>query len=164
MTPLKKREKKFLRRPKPSSAVPGSSRGMIQVNKVFYSPMVVVLAWAWANQLISGHFWICRCLESRKQKFSEQIWRFLFLRPNLYSVTKIELICQNWLKIGFLQAISRVPENFWKFPGLMEYLNLALKIKFLDKSWVGKIPHTLKLVQISQFQGPSGFLDAWNPG
>ena len=67
-------------------------------------------------------------------------------------------------KNGHFQAISRVPENFWKFPGLMKYWNFALKMKFLDKNWVGKISHILKMVQICQFQGSSGFLEAWNPG
>ena len=30
------------------------------------------------------------------------------------------------------QARPRVPENFWKFPGMMEFQNSVLKIKFLD--------------------------------
>ena len=46
----------------------------------------------------------------------------------------------------------------------MKYWNFALKMKFLDKNWVGKISHILKMVQICQFQGSSGFLEAWNPG
>ena len=82
---------------------------------------------------------------------------FQFLRPNSGSVTKIDLnwclICQNWQKIGQFQAISRVPENSWKFPGMMKFLNSALKIKFLDINWVGFIPYMLKSVKNSQFQG-----------
>ena len=113
---------------------------------------------------------ISRILESKSKNYQRYQKQDIFqlLRPNSSSVTKIKLnwcpICQNWQKNGHFQAISRVPENFWKFPGLIEFLNLASKIKFRDKSWVGNKPHTLKLVQISQFQGPSGFLDAWNPG
>ena len=95
-------------------------------------------------------------------------WHFLSLRPNLSSVTKIKWnrcpICQNWQKIGQFQAISRVPENSWKFPGMMKFLNSVLKIKFLDINWVGFIPYMLKSVKTSQFQGTSGILESWIPG
>ena len=73
-------------------------------------------------------------------------------------------ICQNFPKICNFQVISRVPENFWKFPGMMEFLNSMLKIKFLDKRWVGKIPHMLKAAKTSQFQGYSRILESWIPG
>ena len=90
------------------------------------------------------------------------------LRANSSSVTKIELnwypICQNWQKIGHFQATSRVPENFWKFPGMMKFWNSVLKIKFLDINWVGLIPYMLKSVKTSQFQGTFGILESWIPG
>ena len=93
---------------------------------------------------------------------------FQSLRPNSSSVTKIKLnwcpICQNWQKNGHFQAISRVPENFWKFPGMMKFWNSVLKIKFLDINWVGFIPYMLKSVKTSQFQGTSGILESWIPG
>ena len=86
---------------------------------------------------------------------------FQSLRPNSSSVTKIELhwcpIRQNWEKFGRFQAISRVPEISWKFPGMMKFWNSVLKIKFLIKNWVGNIPCMLKSVT-SQFQGISGIL------
>ena len=62
----------------------------------------------------------------------------------------------NWQKIGHFQAISTLPENFWKFPGMMKFWNSGLKIKFLDINWVGLIPCMLKSVKTSQFQGTSG--------
>ena len=93
---------------------------------------------------------------------------FQLLRPNSSSVTKIKWnrcpICQNWQKIGQFQAISRVPENSWKFPGMMKFLNSVLKIKFLDINWVGFIPYMLISVKTSQFQGTSGILESWIPG
>ena len=58
-------------------------------------------------------------------------WNFLILHWKSCSRSKNEWekhpIHWNWQKIGHFQAISRVPGNFWKFPGLMEYLNFALK-------------------------------------
>ena len=93
---------------------------------------------------------------------------FQFLRPNSSSVTKIKWnrcpICQNWQRIGQFQAISRVPENSWKNPGMMKFLNSVLKIKFLDINWVGFIPYMLISVKTSQFQGTSGILESWIPG
>ena len=93
---------------------------------------------------------------------------FELLRPNWSSVTKIKWnwcpICQNWQKIGHFQAISRVPENSWKFPGMMKCWNSVLKIKFLDINWVGFIPYMLISVKTSQFQGTSGILESWIPG
>ena len=73
-------------------------------------------------------------------------------------------ICQNWPKIGNFQAISRVPEKFWKFPRMMKFWNSMLKIKFLDIYCVGLIPYMLKLVKTSQFQGTFGILESWIPG
>ena len=67
-------------------------------------------------------------------------------------------------KIGHFQAIIRVPENFWKFPGMMKFWNSVLKIKFLDINWVGFISYMLKSVKTSQFQGTSGILESWIPG
>ena len=93
---------------------------------------------------------------------------FELSRPNWSSVTKIKWnrcpICQNWQKIGHFQAISRVPENSWKFPGMMKCWNSLLKIKFLDINWVGFIPYMLISVKTSQFQGTSGILESWIPG
>ena len=93
---------------------------------------------------------------------------FQLLRPNSSSVTKIKWnlcpICQNWQKFDQFQAISRVPENSWKFPGMMKFLNSVLKIKFLDINWVGFIPYMLISVKTSQFQGTSGILESWIPG
>ena len=83
-------------------------------------------------QVISG------ILESKSKNYQRYHKNDIFqlLRPNSRSVTKIKLnwcpICQNWQKIGHFHAISRVPENFWKFPGMMKFWNPALKIKFLD--------------------------------
>ena len=93
---------------------------------------------------------------------------FQLLRPNSSSVTKIKWnlcpICQNWQKFDQFQAISRVPENSWKFPGMMKFLNSVLKIKFLNINWVGFIPYMLISVKTSQFQGTSGILESWIPG
>ena len=93
---------------------------------------------------------------------------FQLLRPNSSSVTKIKWnlcpICQNWQKFDQFQTISRVPENSWKFPGMMKFLNSVLKIKFLDINWVGFIPYMLISVKTSQFQGTSGILESWIPG
>ena len=93
---------------------------------------------------------------------------YQLLRPNSSSVTKIKWnlcpICQNWQKFDQFQAISRVPENSWKFPGMMKFLNSVLKIKFLDINWVGFIPYMLISVKTSQFQGTSGILESWIPG
>ena len=92
---------------------------------------------------------------------------FELLRPNWSSVTKIKWnrcpICQNWQKIGHFQAISRVPENSWKFPGMMKCWNSVLKIKFLDINWVGFIPYMLISVKTSQFLGTSEILESWIP-
>ena len=104
-------------------------------------------------QVISG------ILESKSKNYQRYQKEDIFqlLRPNSSSVTKIKLnwcpICQNWQKNGHFQAISRVPENFWKFPGMMKFWNSVLKIKFLDINWVGFIPYMLKSVKNSQFQG-----------
>ena len=61
---------------------------------------------------------------------------FPFLRQNSWYMTKIKLnqcpICQNWQKNCNFQAISRVLENFWKFPGMVKYLYSVFRIKFLD--------------------------------
>ena len=93
---------------------------------------------------------------------------FQSLRPNSSSVTKIKWnwcpISPNWQKTGHFQSISRVPENSWKFPGMMKFLNSVLKIKFLDINWVGFIPYMLISVKTSQFQGTSGILESWIPG
>ena len=65
----------------------------------------------------------------------------------------------NFQKIPGIQDIALelsldfLPGIFWKFPGLMEFWNSALNIKFLDKKWVEKIPYILKLGKSSQFQG-----------
>ena len=93
---------------------------------------------------------------------------FQLLRPNSSSVTKIKWnrcpICQNWQKIGQFQAISRVPENSWKFPGMIKFWNSRLKFKFFDINWVRFIPHMLKSGKTSQFQGTSRILKSWIPG
>ena len=93
---------------------------------------------------------------------------FQLLRPNSSSVTKIKWnlcpICQNWQKFDQFQAISRVPENSWKFPGMMKFWNSVLKIKFLDINWLGFIPYMFISVKTSQFQGTSGILESWIPG
>ena len=95
-------------------------------------------------------------------------WNFTIPHWKSYSRPKTEWekypICWNWQKIGHFQAISRVPENFWKFPGMMKFWNSVLKIKFLDINWVGFIPYMLKSVKTSQFQGTSGILESWIPG
>ena len=115
-------------------------------------------------QVISG------ILESKSKNYQRYHKHDIFqlLRPNSSSVTKIKLnwcpICQNLQKIGHFQAISRVPENFWKFPGMMKFWNSVLKIKFLDVNWVGFIPYMLISVKASQFQGTSRILESWNPG
>ena len=117
---------------------------------------------------IPGHLWNPGI---RIQKLPEKIPKhdiFQLLRPNSSSVTKIKWnlcpICQNWQKFDQFQAISRVPENSWKFPGMMKFLNSVLKIKFLDINWVGFIPYMLISVKISQFQSTSGILESWIPG
>ena len=72
-------------------------------------------------------------------------------------------ICWNWQKVGHFQAISRVPENFWKFPGMIKLWSSGLKIKFLDINWVELTPYMLNSVKTSQFQGISGTLLSWIP-
>ena len=93
---------------------------------------------------------------------------FKFLKQNSCLVTKIKPnwcpTHQNWQKNSHFQAKSRVPENFWKFPGLIEFWNSVMKIKFLDINWKGFIPYMLKSVKTSQFQGTSGILESWIPG
>ena len=72
---------------------------------------------------------------------------FQSLRPISSPVTKINWnwcpICPNWQKNGHFQSISRVPENSWKFPGMMKFRNSVLKIKFLDINWLGFMPYML---------------------
>ena len=115
-------------------------------------------------QVISG------ILESKSKNYQRYQKEDIFqlLRPNSSSVTKIKWnlypISQNWQKFDQFQAISRVPENSWKFPGMMKFLNSVLKIKFLDINWVGFIPYMLISVKTSQFQGTSGILESWIPG
>ena len=109
-------------------------------------------------QVISG------ILESKSKNYQRYQKQDIFqlLRPNSSSVTKIKLnwcpICQNWQKNGHFQALSRVPEIFWKFPGMMKFWNNVLKIKFLGMNWVGLMPYKLILVKTSQFLGTSGIL------
>ena len=110
-------------------------------------------------QVISG------ILESKSKNYQRYQKEDIFqlLRPNSSSVTKIKLnwcpICQNWQKNGHFQAISRVPKNFWKFPGIMKFWDFVSKINCLDINWVG-----LTSVKTSQFKGISGILESWNPG
>ena len=115
----------------------------------------------WLKSTNSRHFWMSGIHCQRYKKHGI----FLFLRPNSYSVTKIQLNwcpwCQNWLEIGYFQAISRVPENFWKFPGLIENLNFALKIKFLTKVEWEKYPIHWNW---SKSANSRALLDFWMPG
>ena len=117
---------------------------------------------------IPGYFWNPGIKIQKLPEIIKKQEIFQLLRSNSSSVTKIKWnrcpICQNWQKIGQFQAISRVPENSWKFPGMMKFLNSVLKIKFLDINWVGFIPYILKSVKTSQFQGTSGILESWIPG
>ena len=89
---------------------------------------------------------------------------FQSLRPNSSSVTKIKWnlcpICQNWQKFDQFQAISRVPENSWNFPGMMKFSNSVLKIKFLDINWVRLIPYMLKSAKTSYSMA---LPKSWNP-
>ena len=117
---------------------------------------------------IPGYFWNPGIKIQKLPEIIQNHDIFQLLRPNSSSVTKIKWnlcpICQNWQKFDQFQAISRVPENSWKFPGMMKFLNSVLKIKFLDINWVGFIPYMLKSVKTSQFQGTSGILESWIPG
>ena len=117
---------------------------------------------------IPGYFWNPGIKIQKLPEIIQNHDIFQLLRPNSSSVTKIKWnwcpICQNWQKIGHFQAISRVPENSWKFPGMMKCWNSVLKIKFLDINWVGFIPYMLISVKTSQFQGTSGILESWIPG
>ena len=105
-----------------------------------------------------------------QEKFgSFQEWcNFQILHWKSSSLTKIEWeICHiywNQSKLANSRAISRVPGNFWRFPGMVKFWNSVLKIKFLDINWVGIIPYMLKSVKTSQFQGTSGILESWIPG
>ncbi len=98
----------------------------------------------------------------------QEWWNFEILYWKSSSLTENEWkrypICWNQLKLANSRATSRVPENFWKFPGMMEFWNSVFKIKFLDINWVGFIPYMLKSVKTSQFQGTSGILESWIPG
>ena len=65
-------------------------------------------------------------LESKSKNYQRYHKNDIFqlLRPNSRSVTKIKWnwcpTCQDWQKIYQSQAISRVPENSWKFQGMMK--------------------------------------------
>ena len=117
---------------------------------------------------IPGYFWNPGIKIQKLPEIIQNHDIFQLLRPNSSSVTKIKWnrcpICQNWQKIGQFQAISRVPENSWKFPGMIKFWNSRLKFKFFDINWVGFIPYILKSVKTSQFQGTSGILGPWIPG
>ena len=77
-----------------------------------------------------------------------------------------------WQKIVHFQRNSRVPDNSWKIPGMMEFLNSTLKIKFYAKNWVKKISYTPNLPKLVHFQrssrGPDnsweipGMMKFWN--
>ena len=117
---------------------------------------------------ISGYFWNPGIKIQKLPEIIQNHDIFQSLRPNSSSVTKIKwnlcLIYPNWQKIGHLKAISRVPENSCKFPGMMKFWNSVLKIKFLDINWLGFTPYILISVKTSQFQGTSGILESWIPG
>ena len=107
--------------------------------------------------------------EFQESSGSFQEWcNFQILYWKLSSLTKNEWksypICWNQLRLDKSRAISRIPENFWKFPRMMKYLNSVLKIKFLDKNWVGFILYMLISAKTSQFQGTSGIKECWIPG
>ena len=70
----------------------------------------------------------------------------------------------NLVKNCQFQRHSRVPGSSWKIPGKEEFFNFVMKIKFLDKIWVGKTPYMLKSAKPHQIQGIPGFLDVWIPG
>ena len=117
---------------------------------------------------IPGYFWNPGIKIQKLPEIIQNHDIFQLLRPNSSSVTKIKWnwypICQIWPKNGRFQGNSRVPGNSWKIPGMMDFINSALKIKFFDKNWVGKIPYTLKLAKTRQIQGIPGFLEFWIPG
>ena len=117
---------------------------------------------------IPGYFWNPGIKIQKLPEIIQNHDIFQLLRPNSSSVTKIKWnlcpICQNWQKFDQFQAISRVPENSWKFPGMMKFLNSVLKIKFLDINWMGFIPYMLISVKTCQFQGTSGILESWISG
>ena len=119
----------------------------------------------WNFSGIPDIFWIW---DKKRYLGYLKITLFSFLWSDSSSVTKIKWnwypICQIWPKNGRFQGNSRVPGNSWKIPGMMDFINSALKIKFFDKNWVGKIPYTLKLAKTRQIQGIPGFLEFWIPG
>ena len=96
-------------------------------------PKMAKLAKNWP---IPGYFWNPGIKIQKLPEIIQNHDIFQLLRPNSSSVTKIKWnlcpICQNWQKFDQFQTISRVPENSWKFPGMMKFLNSVLKIKFLD--------------------------------
>ena len=99
-------------------------------------------------------FWI---FDQTKYPDYLNITLFSFLWSDWTSVTKIKWnwypMCQIWPKNGRFQGNSRVSGNSWKIPGMMDFINSTLKIKFFDKNWVGKIPYTLKLARSWPFPG-----------
>ena len=68
-------------------------------------------------------------------------------------------MCWNWPKTAISWELPDFRKISGKISGQLEFWNSALKIKFSDKNWVGKIPITLKLVKIRQFQAISRFPD-----
>ena len=56
---------------------------------------------------------------------------------------------------------EKIHIQYSKIPGTMEFWNFVLKIMYLDKAWVGKIPYSLKLAKPRQIQGIPGFLNVW---
>ena len=82
---------------------------------------------------IPGYFWNPGIKIQKLPEIIQNHDIFQLLRPNSSSVTKIKWnlcpICQNWQKFDQFQAISRVPENSWKFPGMMKFLNYQGQIQ-----------------------------------
>ena len=108
---------------------------------------------------ILENFQISRKFLERFQKYMN----FEILTSKSISVTKIEWkwypMCWNWPKTAISWELPDFRKISGKISGQLEFWNSELKIKFSDKNWVGKIPNTLKLVKISQFQAISRFPD-----
>ena len=75
------------------------------------------------------------CIKKRKMTFFLMFSDVFYFKTQKLQETKVKLnwcpTRQNWQKDSHFQAKSRVPENFWKFPGMMKFWNSVFRIKFL---------------------------------
>ena len=94
------------------------------------------------------------------ENFSGKL-NFEILNSKSISVTKTEWkwypICWNWPKTANSRDFPNFQKISGRISGKLKFWISEHKIKLSDKNWEGKIPNTLKLVKISQFQATSRF-------